>query len=291
MATDSLILFTVIVYTIFAGICIAIPELLHFIQSQLLKCKKQKSTKTWQIQDIPLIPKYPHLVDSMDALQSAPKMINWISKLDQKQIEIRSITISDIDWFSAKPDPKRLGFVKVSVDATDKTTGKKILSNIVFIRGDAVSILIIVKVKSAARGRITEHVLMCEQMRLPTGGRRREICAGMMDSDGNIASVALKEIEEETGFKIQNVSELISLGSMYPSQGGCDEEIHLYAWTTMITEQEFEEKMCRVFGNSLEGEEIKLSFVPMKEFRKTVLTEIKDSKAETAVRRYCDNNY
>lgn len=289
MATDSLIIFTVI-YTIFAGICIAIPELLYFIQRQLSKPKKQNPTKTWQIQSIPLIPKYPHLVESMDALQSAPKMINWVSKLDQTQIEVRSITISDIDWFAAKPDPKKLGFVKVSVDSTDKTTGKKILSNIIFIRGDAVAILIIVKVKSA-RGRITEHVLLCEQMRLPTGGRRREICAGMMDSYGNIASVALKEIEEETGFKIQNVSELISLGSMYPSQGGCDEEIHLYSWTTMITEEEFEEKMCRVFGNSLEGEEIKLSFVPMKEFRKTVLTEIKDSKAETAVRRYYDNNY
>jgi len=288
MATDSLMLFTVIVYAIFAGICIAIPKFLYFIQSQLSKSKKQNPTKIWQIQDIPLIPKYPHLVDSMDALQSAPKMIKWVSKLDQTQIEIRSISISDIDWFSAKPDPNKIGFVKVSVDSTDKTTGKKILSNIVFIRGDAVAILIIVKVKSAARGRITEHVLLCEQMRLPTGGRRREICAGMMDSEGNIASVALKEIEEETGFKIQNVSELISLGSMYPSQGGCDEEIHLYAWTTMITEQEFEEKMCRVFGNSLEGEEIKLSFVPMKEFRKGVLTEIKDSKAETAVRRYYD---
>ena len=290
MATDSLIIFTVIVYTIFTGICIAIPELLYFIQRQLSKPKKQNPINTWQIQSIPIIPKYPHLVESMDALQSAPKMINWVSKLDQTQIEVRSITITDIDWFAAKPDPKKLGFVKVSVDSTDKTTGKKILSNIVFIRGDAVAILIIVKVKSA-RGRITEYVLLCEQMRLPTGGRRREICAGMMDSEGNIASVALKEIEEETGFKIQNASELISLGSMYPSQGGCDEEIHLYAWTTMITEEEFEEKLGRVFGNSLEGEEIKLSFVPMKEFRKTVLTEIKDSKAETAVRRYYDNNY
>jgi 8-oxo-dGTP pyrophosphatase MutT (NUDIX family) len=290
MMTNTQIQFTAVVCFIYSGIFITIAAFLKLLQNQLSKSKKQKSTKTWQIQDIPLIPKYPHLVDSMDALQSAPKMIKWVSKLDQTQIEIRSITISDIDWFSAKPDPKKLGFVKVSVDSTDKTTGKKILSNIVFIRGDAVAILIIVKVKSA-RGRITEHVLLCEQMRLPTGGRRREICAGMMDSEGNIASVALKEIEEETGFKIQNVNELISLGSMYPSQGGCDEEIHLYSWTTMITEEEFEGKMSCVFGNSIEGEEIKLSFVPMKEFRKTVLTEIKDSKAETAVRRYYDNNY
>jgi 8-oxo-dGTP pyrophosphatase MutT (NUDIX family) len=283
MMTNYQIQFTIGVFMC-TGACIALTAFLfNYFQNKY----KKKPIKTWKIQNILLIPKYPHLVDSMDALQSAPKMINWVSKLDKTQMEVRSITITDIDWFSAKPDPNKLGFVKVSVDATDKTTGKKILSNIVFIRGDAVAILIIVKVKSS-RGRITEYVLLCEQMRLPTGGRQREICAGMMDSEGNIASVALKEIEEETGFQIKNVSELISLGSMYPSQGGCDEEIHLYAWTTMITEEEFEQKLSKVFGNSLEGEEIKLSFVPMKEFRKTVLTEIKDSKAETAVRRYCD---
>lgn len=240
----------------------------------------------WSIQDIPIIPKHPHLIKSMTTLQSAPKMINWINKLDKTQMQIKSIAVTDIDWFSANPDPAKLGFVKVSVDAIDLRTNKKIMSNIAFIRGDSVAVLIVVKVVTTTNA-ITEYALLCEQMRLPTGGRRKEICAGMVDANGNISSVVLKEVEEETGFKIKNTNDLISLGSIYPSQGGCDEEVFLYAWTTTITEEEFIEKSTRTYGNEGEGEEIKLHFTPMSMLKSTGLKQIKDAKAETAVHRYC----
>jgi 8-oxo-dGTP pyrophosphatase MutT (NUDIX family) len=240
----------------------------------------------WSIQDIPLIPKYPHLIKSMTALQSAPKMINWVNKLDNTQMQIKSIAVTDIDWFAATPDPVKLGFVKIFVDAIDLKTNKKIMSNIAFIRGDSVAILIVVKVQTTFDS-ITEYVLLCEQMRLPTGGRRKEICAGMVDANGNISSVVLKEVEEETGFKIKNTNDLIPLGSIYPSQGGCDEEVFLYAWTTTITEEEFVEKITRTYGNEEEGEEIQLHFIPMSTLKSTGLKQIKDAKAETAVHRYC----
>ena len=242
----------------------------------------------WNIQGISLIPKYPHLIKSMTALQSAPKMIDWVNKLDKTQMQIKSIAVTDIDWFAANPDPVKLGFVKVSVDAIDLRTNKKIMSNIAFIRGDSVAILIVVKVKPTAShedDEATEYVLLCEQMRLPTGGRRKEICAGMVDANGNINSVVLKEVEEETGFKIKNTNELFSLGSIYPSQGGCDEEVFLYAWTTTITEKEFIEKSTKIHGNEDEGEEIKLHFIPMSTLKSTGLKEIKDAKTETAIYR------
>ena len=56
---------------------------------------------------------------------------------------------------------------------------------------------------------------MCEQMRLASGARRKEICAGMMDDQGNIASVVLKEVKEETGFDIKHRDELIELGHIF----------------------------------------------------------------------------
>lgn len=243
-------------------------------------------TSEWSIQGIPLIPKHPHLVKSMSALQAAPKMINWVNKLDKEEMQVKSITVTDIDWFAANPTPEKLGFVKVSVDAIDLRTNKKIMSNIAFIRGDAVAVLIVVKVITPSNA-ITEYVLLCEQMRLPAGGYRKEICAGMVDASGNIGSVVLKEVEEETGFKIKNTNDLIPLGSTYTSQGGSDEEVFLYAWTTTITENEFVEKLSDVFGNEEEGEEIKLHFTPMSTLRSTGLTQMKDAKAEIAVRRYC----
>lgn len=245
---------------------------------------KQKSVKKWQMSGISVIPTYPHLHESMDALIIAPKMVKWLAKLDKTQIDVESINITDINWFSSKPDPTKLGFVKFKANSFDKSTGKPIASNIVFLRGDSVSILIVVKVVSTTR-HSKQYILMCEQMRVASGGRRTEICAGMMDDNGNIASVVLKEVKEETGFDIKHKRELIEMGSIFPSPGACDEEIFLYAWNTTISEEEFEEKQCRVFGNATEGEEIKLSFVPVKKMNQ-VLDKIQDVKAECAFRRY-----
>jgi ADP-sugar diphosphatase len=244
---------------------------------------------------IEIIPAHQHIENSMDSLIIAPKFINWLNKFNPQQIKVNSVTVTDINWFSAKPDPIKLGFVKCAVDAIDVNSNKKIVSNIAFIRGNSVAILIIVKIanpktkKGKSSDKETEYVLLCEQMRLPVGERKREICAGMTDAEGNIV-IALKEVKEETGLVIKDVSELVSLGSIYPSPGGCDEEIHLYSWTTTITQEEFNEKQSKVFGNPDEYEEIKLSFVEINEFMTTTLREIGDVKAECALFRHLLND-
>ena len=247
----------------------------------------------WFCSSVRLISAHPHLDASMDALRCAPKFVQWVDKLDKTQLKIHSITITDINWFSATPDPKKLGFVKCTVDATDLDTGKKVASNIAFVRGDSVAILIIVYIQTQLLLKRTnttvqrdrQYVLLCEQMRLASGGRQKEICAGMMDAEGNVASAALKEIKEETGFDIKHQDQLTSLGSILPSPGACDEEIFLYYWETTITQKEFDEKQGRIFGNAEEGEEIKLSFIPIDEFEKS-LPLFKDVKAECAYYRF-----
>ena len=108
----------------------------------------------------------------------------------------------------------------------------------------------------------------------------------MMDGDGNIASVGLKEVKEETGFDIKHKSELQPLGSYFASPGGSDESIHLFAWNMIISEAEFKEKQEKMYGCALENEEIKLSFVELEQFKKKTVYEIGDAKAEIALRRY-----
>lgn len=247
--------------------------------------KKYVPDKTWYCGSIEIIPAHPHLESSLDSLVMAPKFIKWLRRMNPNQVQINSITITDINWFSAKPTPEKLGFVKCSLDAIDKTTGKKIASNIAFVRGDSVAILIIVKIANKSK----EYVLFCEQMRLPAGERKKEICAGMTDAEGNLASVSLKEVKEETGFVINNVSELTALGSVFTSPGGLDEEVHLYSWTTTISEKEFKEKQTKLYGNQEEQEEIKLSFVEINEVLETTLREIGDVKAECAMFRHLLN--
>jgi 8-oxo-dGTP pyrophosphatase MutT (NUDIX family) len=128
--------------------------------------------------------------------------------------------------------------------------------------------------------------LLCEQHRLPIGRKALEIPAGMMDAEGNIVSVVLKEVKEETGFDIKHKSELQSLGSYFASPGGSDEAIHLFAWTTTITESEFQKKQERMYGLLEENEEIKLSFVELNKFKTDTVYEIGDAKAEIALSRY-----
>jgi len=263
---------------------------------KLLKNRKYVPSKKWFItQDknssIEIIPKFAHLEDQIDALILAPKFINWLKKFDQEQIQVRSVTITDADWFCKGYDPLKLGFVKCSSEAYDYNTGKKIMSNISFIRGDSVAILILVKVLNKDTKKDKEYVLLCEQHRLPIGKKAREIPAGMMDSEGNIASVVLKEVKEETGFDIKHKSELQSLGSYFASPGGSDEAIHLFAWTTAISQAAFEEKQNTMFGLAEENEEIKLSFVELEEFKKKTVYEIGDAKAEIALSRFHSNNF
>ena len=241
---------------------------------------------------VEIIPKYEHLEDQMDALTKAPKFLNWVNNFDPLQITLRSVTITDLDWF-APPNtaynPLKLGFVKCQSEAFDFKTGKKIVSSISFIRGSSVAILILVKVKNNKND--NTFVLLCEQHRVPIGKKAKEISAGMMDADGNIISVALKEVKQETGFDIKHVSELQDLGSYYASPGGSDEELHLFAWTTTITQAEFEEKQKKMFGVAEENEEIKLSFVNLDEFRAKTMFEIKDAKAEIALSRYLNKGF
>lgn len=63
---------------------------------------------------------------------------------------------------------------------------------------------------------------------MPAGQYTLECPAGMLDEDGNFIGVAAKELKEETGLEIEE-KKLIPLGSIYPSPGGCDEEVILFA--------------------------------------------------------------
>jgi hypothetical protein len=265
----------------------------YFVIKWLEKDKnkdKYVPSSTWTCNGIPVVPGYPHREESMTALTVAPKFVNWLTKvLAKKEMKIRAVTVTDINWFAAKPTPEKLGFVKYTLDATDAKTDKKIMSNIVFCRGNSVAVLIIVKVlypQTHDHIKDKQYVLLCEQMRVPVGERIKEICAGMTDAEGNIASVALKEVQEETGFIINHVDELIPLQKIIPSPGACDEEIELYAWITAIPLREFEEKKKRIYGNKSENEEIKLSFMELNDYINGGAELTGDVKGECAISRY-----
>ena len=279
---------------IIASLIVVQSTIIYYLVRKWLEKDKTKEkyvpSSTWTCNGIPIIPGYPHIEKSMTALTLAPKFVNWLTKvLAKKEMNISAVTVTDIDWFAPKPTPNKLGFVKYTLGATDPKTDRKIPSTIIFGRGNSVAVLIIVKVLYPQQDYLIkdkQYVLLCEQMRAPIGQKMKEICAGMMDSEGNIASVALKEVQEETGFIINHIDELIPLQKIIPSPGACDEEIELYAWITAISLREFEEKKRKIYGNKSENEEIQLSFMELNDYINGGAELTGDVKGECAISRY-----
>lgn len=220
------------------------------------------------------------------AIVQAPKFRKWIDEFKLDEIDLKEFIVTDADFFhapNASYDPQKLGFVKGYGVAFAKATGEKI-SSIAFLRGESVAVLIVVKVKETGN----LHILLCRQLRFPAGGFLTEACAGMIDSrSSDVRGVVFSEIQEETGFTV-SVSDLISLGSIIPSGGGCDEEIHLFAWETEISEAEFHDKQTKIFGTG-QQERIKLMFCSYDTFDEEV-QKLRDVKAECCWHRYLRNS-
>ena len=194
---------------------------------------------------------------SLQQIIAAPKFQYWLKQLDTSILDIDNIRIDHVKWFCnpANPDPAKLGFLYLEVIAKEKQTNKP-LPGIVFLRGNAVAVLISVNVGSE------EYIIFTEQTRVPVGRKVIEIPAGMMDDSSNFAGVAMKEISEETGLKAPHVDDLKLLGKIIPSAGGCDEEISLFFWKTSVSMEKKDEILSKIHGNSEENESIKILFIP-----------------------------
>lgn len=73
---------------------------------------------------------------------------------------------------------------------------------------------------------IKDHaILLVRQYRYPTQRSLLEIPAGKLEKDENPYVCGLRELEEETGYRCQ---ELRSITSFYSTPGFCSEKIYLY---------------------------------------------------------------
>ncbi|KAJ0049135.1 hypothetical protein Pint_15973 [Pistacia integerrima] len=122
---------------------------------------------------------------------------------------LKQVLIQGVDMFA-----KRIGFLKFKADIFDKETGKKV-PGIVFARGPAVAVLILLDSEGET------YAILTEQVRVPTGRLILELPAGMLDDDkGNFVGTAVREVEEEIGINL-NVEDMVDLTAFLdPSTGG-----------------------------------------------------------------------
>lgn len=120
---------------------------------------------------------------------------------------------------------------------------------------------------------IGDDVLMIRQYRYATGGWLLEIPAGKLEPDEKPETCAVRETEEETGFR---PSKLEPLGWIWTTPGFCDEKIWLFLATDLEeTRQGLDE-----------DEVLELERIPLKEaVDRAVRGEIHDGKTVCALLR------
>lgn len=113
-----------------------------------------------------------------------------------------------------------------------------------------------------------------DQYRYPYDEIIKEFPAGKVDENEDLEHAAIRELEEEIGYR---ANKLIYLGEMYPSCAYTDEIIYLYYATDLVkTEQHLDI-----------NEAINYSFISLDEIKKMIINnKIKDAKTICALQHY-----
>ncbi|KAL0488241.1 ADP-sugar diphosphatase [Acrasis kona] len=211
---------------------------------------------------------YTH--DDINVVTESTPFKQWMSNMNNSdEMNLKSVHIQQVDEFKNKS----IGFVKINADVTVKESkdGKEIeqkIPGIAFLRGGAVSILIVLSIEETKK----KYVVLVNQARVPIGSQILELPAGMIDKEGNIKSKAVEELEEETGIKIKDddlvdmlVENKMNNKGLFTSPGGQDEFLKFYLYEKQVSNSFIEEINNKQTGLRDHGEVIQLSVVPFEQ--------------------------
>ncbi|KAH6572127.1 hypothetical protein BSLG_006285 [Batrachochytrium salamandrivorans] len=269
---------------------------------------------------VPLTAKYDSLWAELPLVQKFLPFQQWAQRLSNQldttvtgsQLEVHGVQVTDIDYFG----PGCIGFVKFKADikwiddvdggSNRAGTGPSV-PGIVFCRGGAVAVLLIVRPLGHSRGSAVEEgllptqdqwVVLTMQPRVPIGAlEEMALPAGMLDGDSNFSGVAAKELQEECGIQLA-ASDLIDLTDyrlqdedhgidastlgLHPSAGGCDEFIRLFLCEKELPLEQIQALQGREGGLRSKGERIQVRLVPLQDLWRST----RDMKALAALALY-----
>jgi 8-oxo-dGTP pyrophosphatase MutT (NUDIX family) len=189
-------------------------------------------------------------------LEESLKYQQWLRTLQANGIVVNKIEPLQLIY---KPNGEII-FALLSVDAQDKN-GEKLLP-IVLLRGHFVSIVTVLIEKETQE----KFLLLVRQYRVANGEYTYEHPAGMCDSSADIWQVALKEIEEETGLKVEKSQlRLLNEKPFYTSPGLLDEGGYLFACEIEMSQEEIFHFRNKKTGAAGEREFITTYICPIQE--------------------------
>lgn len=158
---------------------------------------------------------------------------------------------------------------RIDYDYQFKDGSWKRLSRESYDRGNGTSVLLYNKKKGT--------VILTKQFRMPAyandknDGMSIEVCAGALDNDESPETCIIREIEEEVGYKINQVTKVLEA---YTSPGAVTEKMYMF-----IAEYSEEMKVNNGGGVHAEDEDIEVLEIAFKEAIQMIHDfEIKDAK-------------
>ncbi|XP_047327685.1 nudix hydrolase 14, chloroplastic [Impatiens glandulifera] len=222
---------------------------------------------------------FRNAIDSSLFKQWLKNMQTETGILANGNMSLKQVLIQGVDMFG-----NRIGFFKFKADVIDKQTGAKV-PGIVFARGPAVAVLILLESDGQT------YAVLTEQVRVPVGRLILELPAGMLDDDnGDFLGTAVREVEEETGIQL-NLHDMVELTALldqstgrrvFPSPGGCDEEISLFLYRGHVDKEVITQLQGKETGLRDHGELIKVHVVPYEKLWRATA----DAKALMAIGLY-----
>ncbi len=183
----------------------------------------------------------------MDTIEQEIKFKIWKKRVESNDCTIHSA--EPINEIRKKDGSLLFALLKTEVISPEN----KKLPHILFLRGDACVIVILLRNKSTGE----EKFLMVRQRRIGNGQMCLEFPAGMLDESSNAPEVAVREIFEETGLPLKE-DELFALTDtvLYSSAGASDEGIHYFGALKEVDDQTFNSFFDKEGGCCDENEHI-----------------------------------
>jgi ADP-sugar diphosphatase len=200
-------------------------------------------------------------------------MARWARSI-HPSLTFRRIEVQSLDAVVCAGQ-ERVLFIKAKADVVD-ASGKAV-PGIVFLRGDSVAILIVLRTRKGDYAALVESAM-------PAIGKASyvQLPAGMMDEESDARQVAAREMEEETGLRPPSAEGLMDLGKVYPSPGACDESIRLFACEIRSSERHIASLQGRATGLEHENERLRLKIVRLD----SLCSSTEDAKAHSAYLMY-----
>lgn len=185
----------------------------------------------------------------------------WKERLQTNGLEVHSVE----ELYSRRNGKGEVLFSLLYTDATTPEGDK--IPPICFLKGEVVCVLIcFVEVETREK-----YLLLVRQRRICDGSLTYEHPAGMLDSESDAASVAAREVFEETGIPIKKEA-LVELNKepYFPSTGTSDEAMYLFYSEIELSAEEIAGHHNKTQGLVSDHEHITTHVVPFVEGHKLI---------------------